>query len=376
MFHHKERRKAMSNALKITFRIMKNRFTIFAMMLFIVVAAMQSGCKKSNSEHKGGLGATDETLRFVWLADSRGDTLEHPVNLPVMTAIINQIAALSPKPSFVFFGGDQSYRGYIKPSYTFVAWKNLFDTLRENGIPLYTAIGNHELYHQHASYGYLLVNQKEYQNVFSGNPSNGPAGYEHLAYTFTSQGGNSFFAVLDPYFVKKDTVHMGLGGHIDDDQMSWLKAQVAQTSAQHKFLFIHTPYYYISDDSTESSAADTSLTLLWSFLDANKFDLYACGHSHLFSRKTIDNSIHANPPTTPPTLAWQNNVVQLLNGTCGAGPSTEIIDENLRILWNIHNDPLTYYFTVVDINGGTVTVKSYGGYTGAYSLIDSFTIQK
>ena len=173
MFHHKARRKAMSNALKITFRIMKNRFTIFAMMLFIVVAAMQSGCKKSNSEHKGGLGASDETLRFVWLADSRGDTLEHPVNLPVMTAIINQIAALSPKPSFVFFGGDQSYRGYIKPSYTFVAWKNLFDTLRENGIPLYTAIGNHELYHQHASYGYLLVNQKEYQNVFSGNPSNG-----------------------------------------------------------------------------------------------------------------------------------------------------------------------------------------------------------
>ncbi|MEI7663633.1 MAG: hypothetical protein WCK34_15605, partial [Bacteroidota bacterium] len=92
---------------------MKNRFTILTITLFIVVAAMQSGCKKSSSEQKGGLGVTDETLRFVWLADSRGDTLEHPVNTEALNAIIAQIAALSPKPAFVFFGGDQSYRGYI-----------------------------------------------------------------------------------------------------------------------------------------------------------------------------------------------------------------------------------------------------------------------
>ncbi len=365
----------MSNSFKNTSVILKSHLNIIVMSLLIVVVTMiTSSCKKSTSENPP-LG-TEETLRFVWLADSRGDTLEYPVNTPAMTAIIKQIAALSPKPSFVFFGGDQSYRGYIHPSYTFVAWKSLFDTLTKNGIPLYTAIGNHELYHQHASYGYLLVNQKEYQKVFSENPSNGPAGYERLAYTFTSQGGNSFFAVLDPYFVTKDTVHMGLGGHIDSVQMSWLKTQVAQTTATHKFLFIHTPYYYISNDTTEPSAADTSLTLLWSFLDANKFDIYACGHSHLFSRKTIEGSLPAIPPTTPPTPAWQNNVVQLLNGTCGAGPSTETIDANIKTLWNIHNDPKTYYFSVIDINGGTVTVKSYGGYTGAYSLIDSFTITK
>ena len=367
-----ECRTTISETLKITFRTGKSRFTIVAMLLLIVVA-MQTGCSKSNPD-QGGIGVTEETLRFVWLADSRGDTLEYPVNTPVLTAIINQIAALSPKPSFVFFGGDQSYRGYIKPSYTFQAWKDLFAPL--NGIPLYTAIGNHELYHQHASYGYLLVNQQEYQKAFSENPSNGPAGYEHLAYSFTSKIGNSFFAVLDPYYVTKDTVHMGLGGHIDPDQMSWLKAQVAQTKATHKFLFIHTPYFYISNDTTEPSAADTSLTLLWSFLDVNKFDIYACGHSHLFSRRTIDSSIPAEPSTTPPTPAWKNNVVQLLNGTCGAGPSTGTIDQNIKTLWNVHNDPKTYYFSVVDIAGSKVTVTSYSGYTGAYTVFDTFTINK
>ena len=275
MFLNEERRKAMSDTLKITFRIVKRHFNIVAMTLLIVVVTMLSGCSKSKSEQQQPVG-TGETLRFVFLADSRGDSLDHPVNLPVLTAIISQIGTLSPKPSFVIFGGDMSYRGWIHSSYTFQAWKDLFAPLTGNGIPLYTAVGNHELYPEHSSYGFLLVNQQEFQHVFSENPSNGPAGYEHLAYSFTSQGGNSFFAVLDPYYLNQDTVHEGLGGNIDFTQMSWLKAQVAQTQATHKFLFIHTPYYYISDDPQEPSTANQSFTTLWAFLDANKFDFYAC----------------------------------------------------------------------------------------------------
>ena len=356
----------------MSFPIVKSHFNLVAMTM-IVVVAMLSGCSKNKSEEPPV--GTGETLRFVFLADSRGDSMGYPVDTTALNPIIRQIANLSPKPSFVMFGGDMSYRGYMNGAYTFQAWKDLFAPIG-SGIPIYTAIGNHELYHHHASYGYLLVNQQEYQNVFSENPANGPSGYEHLTYSFTGNSGNSFFAVLDPYYVTKDTVHMGLGGHIDPTQMSWLKTQVAQTNAQHKFIFIHTPYYYISNDPEEPSSADTSLTLLWSFLDANKFDIYACGHSHLFSRRTIVDTIPADPPTTPPTPAWQNNVVQLINGTCGAGPSTGSIDQNIKTLWNVHNDAKTYYFSVVDINGGTVTVNSYGGYTGAYSLIDTFMITK
>jgi len=363
----------MSETLKITFRIVKSHFNIVAITLLIVFVAMLSGCKKNTSEQPV---TTGETLRFVFLADSRGDSLKHPVNDTVLKAIIRNIDSLSPRPSFVIFGGDMSYRGYIKPSYTFQAWKDLFAPITSKVIPLYTAVGNHELYYEHADSGFMIGNQQQFQTVFSENPTNGPAGYEHLAYSFTSQGGNCFFAVLDAYYLTHDSIPAGLGGNIDAAQMSWLKAQVAQTKATHKFLFIHTPYYYVSDDPEEPSAANQTYTALWSFLDENKFDFYACGHSHLFSRKTIDSTITPNPQTTPPTPAWQNNVVQLLNGTCGAGPDTGTIDPNIKISWNVHNDAKTYYFSVVDISGSTVTVNSYSGYTGAYSVFDTFTINK
>ena len=370
-----ECRTAISDTLKVTFRIVKRYFNIVPFTLFIMVVTTMSGCKKSDPEKSPVVGA-DETLRFVFLADSRGDSLGYTIDTTSLNPIIRRIDTLKPQPSFMVFGGDMCYRGYMKKKYTFQEFKDLFANLTKKGIPLYTVMGNHELYHEHASYGYFLVNQQQFQTTFSENPTNGPSGYEHLAYSFTDPGTNSFFAVMDCYYVTQDTQKINMGGHIEPAQMTWLKTQIAQTSALHKFLFIHVPYYYVDNDSTEASEADTTLTTLWSFIDANKFDIYACGHSHLYARRTIDPSLAPKPQPTTPVPAWKNNVVQLLNGTCGAGSGGGYIDPMVRIEWNVHNDHKTYYFSVVDINGGTVTVKSYGGYTGAYSLIDTFTIVK
>jgi hypothetical protein len=356
-----------------SFRVLKNHGNISGIMLLIFAVVMLGGCKKSSPDPTP---SPVETLRFVWLADSRGETLQHPVNDTVLKAIISNIAALSPKPSFVIFGGDGAYRGFIKPSYTFQAFKDLFEPVTSQEIPLYTAIGNHELYYEHSDSGFILANQQQFQTVFSENPANGPSGYEHLAYSFTSPGGNSFFATLDPYFLTHDSVPDGLGGNIEGPQMAWLRAQVAQTKATHKFIFIHTPYYYVSNDTAEPSTINRSFTRLWAFLDSNKFDFYACGHSHLFARRTIDSTVLPNPQTVPPTPVWRNNVVQLLNGTCGAGGGGGTIDPGVRTAWNVHDDKKTYYFSVADVSGGTVTVNSYKGYTGIYSVFDTFTINK
>ena len=158
-----------------------------------------------------------ENLRFVFLADSRGDSHSDPINTPVLQAIIHAISTLPGLSSFVVFGGDMAYRGRIDgfdPSddnYTFQTWKKLFKPLTDNGTILYATIGNHELYNEHAG-EFILENQQEFQQVFTDNPTNGPPGYERLAYSFTSPGGDAFFAVLDPYYLTGNQTSENLGG--------------------------------------------------------------------------------------------------------------------------------------------------------------------
>ncbi len=312
-----------------------------------------------------------ENLRFVFLADSRGNDTVNLINTPVLNAINNQILALSPRPAFVVFGGDMALRGCVDGTYTFQAFKDVMAPLPNAGIALYTLVGNHELTNS-ADKGltFRLANQQVFQRVFHENPGNGPAGYEHLAYSFTSPGGDAFFAVLDAYYLTADTLDT-LNGSIDNTQLSWLTAQLAQTKASHKFVFLHPPYYYVASMPPFSNITYTNL---WKILDDNRFDLYCCGHTHLFSRRTIDSSIPPLPQTTPP-IQWRHNVVQLITGTCGAGveKSMGFVDP---VLWHIDDADNTYYFSVVDISGSKVTVTSYSGNTGAYTVFDSFTINK
>ncbi len=355
------------------FRPQNRTFRIIALLVLIPFLLTLACCKKSSSEDPG---STGEQFRFIFMADSRGDSLTNPVHSDVLNAIISQIGTLSPKPAFIMFAGDMSYRGFIGTQYTFDAWKDLFAPLTSKGIALYTTIGNHELTRPIADSGFRLVNQQAFQAAFPDNPSNGPAGYERLVYSFSSPGNSCFFAVLDPYYLTHDTIPLNLGGHINGTQISWLRSQLAGSKALHKFLFIHTPYHYVYDDPQEPSTPDTSYTKLWSLLDSNKFDLWACGHSHLFSRHTVTSSEAPAPQTNPLTPAWKNNVVQLLNGTCGAGPDLYTIDPAVRSSWNVYNDSLTYYFSVIDISGNTATVNSYRGYTGAYTVFDTFVVKR
>jgi len=331
-----------------------------------------------------------ENLRFVFIADSRSDTaptdpdhLDEAINTPVLGAIVQQILNLSPRPSFVVFGGDQAYRGCFtfsgSPYYSFGAWKQSMQPLATAGIQVYTVVGNHELYVDQEG-GFFLSNQQAFQNAFSStpyfiNPDNGPPNYDHLVYSFESPGGDAFFAVLDCYYLTQNIPNPDLHGNVDDIQMGWLVGQLAQTKATHKFLFMHPPYYLILENQNNQNV---TLTNLWSLLDNNRFDIYFCGHTHLYSRKTIDSSILPNPqptPPTPPLPPWRNNVVQLLCGTCGAPVNTGTPTVN-PTLWHVYNTANTYYFSVVDITGRKVTVNSYSGNTGAYTIFESFTINK
>ena len=308
-----------------------------------------------------------ETLRFVFMADCRGESDVVPINTTALDAINSQILALSPRPSFVVFGGDQAYRGHSPSGYTFQKFKDAMKSLTDAGIKLYTVLGNHELYGT-KPHLFVLANQKEYQKVFAANPGNGPPGYERLAYSFESPERDVFFGILDCYYLTEDA-YLDKNGNVDDTQKTWLANQLAHTKATHKFLFIHPPYYLITECQSNQNI---SYTKLWSILDNNRFDIYFCGHDHLYSRKTIDRSIAPNPQLTPSTQ-WKDKVTQLLNGTCGAPVDTDPPTVNRRE-WHVFNADKTYYFSVVDIDGSTVKVTTYGGKAAPYKVIDSFTI--
>jgi 3',5'-cyclic AMP phosphodiesterase CpdA len=313
-----------------------------------------------------------ENLRFVFVADSRGDYGTPIINTAVLDAINKKILTLTPLPSFVIHGGDQAYRGCIDGDYTFEAFKTAMKRLTDAKITLYTAMGNHELYVKGATddQGFKLDNQIAFQAVFASNPNNGPPGYENLVYSFESPEHDAFFAVLDPYFLTADVLSPNLAGTIDAPQLSWLTDQLALTKATHKFVFSHAPYYYIYSLST----GGMSYTNLWYLLDQNRVDIFFCGHTHLFSRKNIDSSITADPQRTP-SVTWNSNVFQVITGTCGA-PVNGGTPARDAALWHVANNADTYYFSVVDINGSNVKVTTYSGNTGDYSVLDTFSVDK
>ena len=299
-----------------------------------------------------------ETLRFVFMADSRGN----PINTPVLTEINTKILALSPRPAFVIFGGDLALTGVNRNgSNNFQAFKNTMKPLTDAGIKLYVTVGNHELYKEGSNGFFFLENQRQYQQAFANLPANGPPGYEHLTYSFESPGGDAFFAILDPYYMASDTAQRPSNknvGVIDQAQLAWLRGQIAQTKASHKFLCTHVPLYQVNDLPVHDSYFE-----LWSLLDKAGFDLFCCGHVHLYSRKAIDRL--AGP-------RWHNSVVQLICGTAGA-PPVKAADVS-RDFNDWHIDVGSYYYSVVDINGSQVAVDSYGGKDGNYKVIDSFNL--
>jgi hypothetical protein len=354
-----------------------------AVLIFWIVAAILSASLPTASGHC-------ETLRFVFMADGRGDALDDQINIPALETINAQILALNPRPSFVIYGGDSVYRGHSGGVYNFLQFIAAMKPLTDVGIKLYTVIGNHELYDE-GTPGFVLANQQEFQNTFTDNPSNGPLGYERLVYSFESPGGDAFFAIGDCYYLTADDPNPALNqegdssqsGTFDVIQLAWLENQLAKTKAKHKFVFAHAPYYKIVGAQSSQS---TSFTEFWSILDKYRVALYGCGHEHLYSRKAIDRSIFPAPQWSPP-FQWKNNVTQLLTGTCGApiDDATLVVD---RSTWHVFNDvnaPNNYYFSVIDIKGGKINVTSYGAepivYTGGYpypappfKVIDSFSI--
>jgi 3',5'-cyclic AMP phosphodiesterase CpdA len=283
-----------------------------------------------------------ETFRFVVYADSRGGwTQGQEINTAALNYINGQIVNLNPKPDLVFFLGDMATVAYDKNLKRLLPdWKTLmtdagfsFGGLEPGKIPLYVAIGNHELYDNNGNYQASL--QGEYQYFFPEMPNNGPAAYDKLAYSV--EFGNSLFIVLDTFGFVDGNKNWDNG--IDELQYWWFYATALQSQAKHKFVLTHGPAY-----STEGWPVGnpTVRDMLWQTMKTLNFDVYFAGHEHLYARWKPDNSL-----------------LQIISGSAGATPD----DPKLILPISKSKYPIQaawdYIFTVVDIQGDQVTMQTY-----------------
>ena len=286
--------------------------------------------------------ASGDTFRFVVYADCRGSyTPGQEINTAALHYINNQIVNLNPKPDLAFFLGDMATVAYDAAGTRLLPeWKTLMenDGFSFGGgdpakIPLYVAIGNHELYDSTGNF--LSSLQGEYQYFFSEMPSNGPSSYDKLAYSVES--GNCLFIVLDTFGFMDGNRNWDNG--IDELQYWWFDATALQSQAGHKFVLTHGPAY-----STEGWPVGNPPVrdLLWQTMKALHFDMYLCGHEHLYAR-------------------WQPDgiLTQIVSGSAGATPDDPKkllpISESvypIRAAWD-------YIFTVVDVQGDFVTAQTY-----------------
>jgi hypothetical protein len=321
-----------------------------------------------------------QAFRFVVLADSPQSLDKWPnynlippgvltpkagINKELLDYIRDQILALKPKPDMVFFLGDLVTRACYPNMdgslhYFLPDWKDIMRPLPQNGIKVYVAVGNRDLY---GPEGWPPQKDQEakFRDCFSDPPDfdmpdNGPPSYKKLAYSFTYD--NAFFVVLDT-FGFKDNGTTNWDNGLDTEQLNWFRDQAQKSEARFKFVLTHGPAF-----SPEGYTVDTSMRTMWQFMEESNFTAFYCGHEHIFSRWLINKTM--NPTIIRP-------MTQTLVGTAGAypdDPSSIKNKDNIKParIW------LGYNFAVVDVERGHVTQKAYGvtKETGEYKtrLID------
>jgi hypothetical protein len=313
--------------------------------------------------------ADQNSFRFVVMGDSPQKCLPtDPVEKCIDTAILNQInqdiISLNPKPAFVIFSGDLAEYGGTA---MLQGWNNVMQTVSGAGIAVYPIIGNHEITEiVNGAESFSPQLQQDFQAVYSNLPQNGPQGYNSLAYSFTY--GNSFFLIYDTFYLDPSATSWTDDPNIQPAQFSWADTQTATANANpalvHKFAFSHAPAFTNGNTPTPCPYAQYS-TDLWTRLDNNGFDAYIAAHEHYYARFKVKASTE---PPAPPSIPWHNNVFEVISGGAGA-PLVEAPGCTADVT------QVQYHYTVVDVQGGTVSFNAYT-YDNPATPFDSFTVSR
>jgi len=157
-------------------------------------------------------------------------------------------------PSFVIITGDFSEHSDIEEQIRFKEMLSLFKP------PVYLIPGNHEI-----------------PNTFSTKED-----YE----TFYGVKRYYSFNYLNYHFIMLDTTKTcGEGGHIDDQQIYWLKKDLANVDAKHILIFMHHPIFGLFKE--KYFLVDNPNDIL-PLIQRHNVKMVLAGHQHLNYEKTLN----------------------------------------------------------------------------------------
>lgn len=322
-------------------------------------------------------------FKFAYASDCRngmggGERGIYGTNAYIMKKIM--ALATQEDAQFMQFTGDL-VTGYVEDIYDIELQYANFRIATEaftHYIPMYTGMGNHES----VSYNFplkgfdhgLAVNRFPFQNfsseaVFANNmvnPKNtklisedGAAydpnlnaidfpNYSETVYSYVY--GNMAMIVLNsnywyaPSLAKYSQTSGGLHGYIMDNQLDWLKSEVAKYESNEKiahiFVTIHTPPFpnggHVSDCMWYSGnnemrpivagkpvekgiieRRDEILDLLVN--KSSKFRAFLTGDEHNYAKTLIEPNTNIYPPNyTKPKITLSRSIWQINNGSAGA----------------------------------------------------------
>jgi hypothetical protein len=185
----------------------------------------------------------------------------------------------------------------------YVLMKSYYDLL--GSIPLYFAMGNHD-----GETGWDSLNTKNYRLEYFPDQTSA-LNY----YSFVKE--NNLFIVLDPYtYTTKKPDNDGWFWTLGKTQYDWLKATLENSTAEHKFIFIHqlvggdnqgrggvefAQYYEWGGNNTDGRYGFDTKRAGWGkpihqLLVDNKVDAVFKGHDHLFARQELDGIVYQTVP--------------------------------------------------------------------------------
>jgi hypothetical protein len=279
----------------------------------------------------------------VAAADTAGDT--STANVVQLTRTFAEIAAMNPRPRFLFFAGDLTL-GYtsdtVQLATELTAWRKLYEAspLPASGVELVAIIGNHEsqasnkIAYAAAERTWLRIMAPYITRGGNGPTAGGPDNLQtdqsHLTYSFNYKG---------THFITLNTDPVGDDWHVP---VNWVASDIAAAraaGAKHIFAIGHKPAYPYPTIPTDGLSEDTtSRNAFWTSMVNGKVEAMFSAHNHVYYR---------TQPVAGKT--W------MIIGGNGGSPLEATIDPSIPTTGSYYG-----YVVATVTNGGRVYEQSYG----------------